>query len=251
MKAEHRHQLQTNELADRMGRFLQGMKSAPKTTSTLLWVFVLLALAVIAVWQYAANATVKDRSALWTSVDDATHNPTTAGLDGLEVIESKNPGTLAGRAAGFELARWKLQQGMGFLARDDRSRAAGLLKDARELYRKLLPQAIENPPLAQEALMGMATAEESLAVAPATPGQTAEAAKTEEAKGEEQGGKLEKALEYYQELAKKYPDSVLGKKAAKRAEELEQQTSRSQIDQFYAEVSQKAAPKFGTPAKPK
>jgi hypothetical protein len=251
MKAEHRHQLQTNALADRMGRLLQGMRSTPKSTSAVIWVFVFLALATFAFWQYAASASVKDHSALWTSVENATHSPTMGGLNALESIERDHAGTMAGRAAGFELARWRLQQGLEYIAKDDRTRAFPMLEEARELYRKLMPQSIDDPLLTQEAMMGVATAEESLAVGPATPGQTPETAKSEAADGQEHGGKLDRALQYYRELANKYPDSILGKKAAKRADDLEQQTTRSQIDQFYAEVSQKAVPKAKLQAEPK
>ena len=105
MKAEHRHQLQTNALADRMGRLLKGVREAPKSTSTLIWVFVLLALGTFAVWQYAARATVSERSALWTRVDEATHDP--AGPVKLEAFETGNPGTLPARAAGFQRAGLK------------------------------------------------------------------------------------------------------------------------------------------------
>src|SRR5438128_11986762 len=108
MKAEHRHQLQTNALADRMGRLLKGMKSAPRSTSTLIWVFIVLAFGTFAVWQYAARATVTERSALWTSVDKATHD-LADGPPALQLIEMRNPGTLPARASLFLLARWNLQ----------------------------------------------------------------------------------------------------------------------------------------------
>ncbi len=38
MKAEHRKELQTNYLADRMGRLMQGMKAGPQNTgSMVIW----------------------------------------------------------------------------------------------------------------------------------------------------------------------------------------------------------------------
>jgi hypothetical protein len=222
-----------------MGRLLHGMKSAPKSTSTLVWVFIVVILGTFVVWQYAGSAT-KDRSALWTNLDEATHDMGN-GPGRLQALETVNSGTIAARTAGFELARWKLQQGLGFIATDDRARAVPLLEQARTLYGKLVAQCTTDPLLAQEAMMGRATAEESLAIQPA--GGTAEGS-AEEAKGEEHGGSLEKAREYYRELAKKYPDSVLGKKAAERANELEQ----PKVGQFYDLASKKDAPKVNTPA---
>src|SRR5438309_3502811 len=118
MKAEHRHQLQTNALADRMGRLLKGVRSAPKSTSTLIWVFVLLAFATFAVWQYAASTTLSERSALWASVDEATHDPA-GGAGRLQTIETRNPGTLPARTARFALARSNLQLGLVSFADDD------------------------------------------------------------------------------------------------------------------------------------
>ena len=44
MKAEKRHQLQRNVLADQMGRLLQGMRSSSNTASGLVWTFVILTL---------------------------------------------------------------------------------------------------------------------------------------------------------------------------------------------------------------
>ena len=258
MKAEHRHQLHTNVLADRMGRVLQGMKSAPKSTSTLVWVFVLVALATFAVWQYAASSTVKDRSQLWTRVDEITHDPSLwtrvdrdskepLGALKLNELAVENAGTIPVRAARFELARWHLRHGLDALTGSVRSDALPHLKKSKELYGELVPQCIDVPLLAQEALMGMATAEEALAgVMEASPAaENAEAADSEQAKEERPAGSLQKAIEYYRDLAGRYPHSILGKKAAERANELEQQTS--QIEQFYAAGNQKAAPKATPP----
>jgi len=47
MKAEHRKELETNALAERMGRVVQGMKQAPQKR-TMLWM-VLVAVAVVVV----------------------------------------------------------------------------------------------------------------------------------------------------------------------------------------------------------
>jgi hypothetical protein len=251
MKAEHRHQLHTNALADRMGRLLKEMRSAPTSTSRLVWVFALLVVVTFLVWWlYAYGAVVRDRSALWTNVAAATHAPSAGPAeDVLQRIARDNPTTIPGRTAGFELARSQLQQGLQLLASDNRKEALALLKAARERYRELAPGCIDVPLLAQEALMGKATAEESLAgmVEPPSTEETGE--KSAQPKEENYAGSLDKALEYYRDLAIKFPDSILGKKAEKRANELEQQ--RSLIDQFYAEANKKAAPLLSTPIKGK
>src|SRR5207302_11246371 len=83
------------------------------------------------------QATVSERSALWMRVDEATHDP--AGPVKLQAIETGNPGTLPARAAGFQRARWNLQQGLESLAGDDHVRALPLLTEARTLYTQLVP----------------------------------------------------------------------------------------------------------------
>jgi hypothetical protein len=229
-----------------MGRFLQGMKTAPKSTSILVWVFGLLVLATFALWLHAVSAGGRDRSALWTSVDEATRRPG-AGEDALQNISSENSGTLAGRAARFQLARWHLQGGLQF-AVGNPTQASASFKKARTLYSELIPDCVDTPLLTQEAMMGKATAEESLAGL-AGPPHAEKPLGTEDSEPAEEENYLAKALQDYRALASMYPDSILGKQAAKRANELE--SSRSQIEQFYAEASNTGAPKLNMPVKSK
>jgi hypothetical protein len=224
MKAAHRKELHTNLLADRMGRLVEGMKTAPRSTSLMVWVFVVLALGTLGVWRYAASATYSQRSALWVSVDTASHNPEN-GIRQLANIGKEIPGSLAGRTARFELARIRLEQGQTSLtAFVQRAGAVESVEEARRLYGQLVNECADSPLLTQEAMMGVAKAEESLAgvADPKDP--------------EKKLGDLGRALEDYQQLAAKYPDSVLGKAAAKRAEELQQQGS--EVERFYKELNQ-------------
>jgi hypothetical protein len=235
MKAQHRHELKTNALADRMGGLLQSMKSAPKTTSVLVWVFIILALGTYAVWQYQASAAQSQRSELWTQVDQGTHEPE-GGTRSLEELGKNHSGSIAGRAANFTLARLNFQEGQEGLDSFRRTEAVQKLVQAREMYQKLSKQCADAPALAQEALMGLAKAEESL-VGIAVP-------KSDEDKTEEPTyyGSLDKALEYYRQLADKYPDSPLGKAAAKRVEDLEKPETREQIEKVYTEINRLAPP---------
>src|SRR5262245_11523613 len=56
MKAQHRRELHTNLLADRMGRLVRNVQSAPKSTSIILWSFVVLAAGTFIIWEYAARS---------------------------------------------------------------------------------------------------------------------------------------------------------------------------------------------------
>src|SRR4029079_17033128 len=89
--------------------------------------------------------------------------------------------------------------------------------------------------LTQEAMMEVAKAEEVLAGVPT------------EKDPNTMRGTLEKALGAYDALAKKYPQSFLGEKAAKRATEIRDR--RSQIEGFYLSLS-KVQGKTETPAFP-
>ena len=223
MKAQHRHQLQTNALADRVGKILVGMKSSPRTTSPLPWVFLVLALGAIGVWQYFSQANQADRSLLWIALDGAQQDPI-MGTANLTVISNEHAGTFPGRAASFDLARTGLEGAQAMLNSIQRSEAIKQLKEARDRYAKLATQCADSPLLAQEALMGVATANESLV---GTDGP-------ENVKED-----LQQAISDYQKLATAYPDGYLGKEAARRVTRLEEQLP--QVTKFYEDLNQLTA----------
>ena len=237
MKAEHRHQLHTNMLADRMNRLVQSVKSTPTRTSQLVWTLVLLTLVVIAVWQYLSYATQTDHSAQWTKITDDTHDPL-SGLESLVNFADNNKGTLAGRTALFQVARLRLQNGLNGIASFRNEHAIKSIKEALLLYADLAPRCPDAPLLAQEALMGVAKAKESLIGVPV------------EDDDEKTLYTLDQAKDAYQELATTFPSSILGKSAASHVKELEEKSS--QIDDFYknklhAAMKHPDLPSFPTP----
>jgi hypothetical protein len=228
MKAEHRHQLHKNLLADRMGRLVESMKSTPKTTSALVWTLVLLSLGTLAVWQYWGHATQVDSSARWTDVDAATHDPR-GGTEKLQYISKNYPGTLAARTAEFQTARLLLQEGERLITSFRNKEAVDGIKTALRLYAELAQHCPDAPLLEQEALMAIAKAKESLIGVPAE----------DEATKKLQYGTLEQALEAYQQLQKKFPNSTLGKMAEQRIKEIEDKGP--QITKFYEDKLRAAA----------
>lgn len=233
MKAEKRHQLQTNVLADSVGRLLQGMKSAPRTRSTLVWVFVVLAVGTIILWRYGVYASLGHYSALWSEVDNASRDPQN-GPSKLVQIGDENRGTLPGRTARFEVARLYLQSGQaGIRAVWERNDAVKRIYQALRLYRKLVKDCLDSPLLTQEAMMGIAQAEESLV---SIPTKTVLAKDTDTPDPDDpQAFDLQRALASYEQLAKLYPDSPLGKEADNRAREIEK--DRAGIEKFYADLN--------------
>src|SRR5439155_760154 len=69
MKAEHRKELQTNALADRMGRFVQRIKTRPKR-GPVLWIAagaIVLVLLGIVMWMRGQRQ--RENSVLWLLLD--------------------------------------------------------------------------------------------------------------------------------------------------------------------------------------
>lgn len=240
MKAEHRKELHTNLLADRMGRFLQGMKSGPKTKSMLGWVFAILAVGIFAVWQLVSSATSAQRSSLWVQIDSALYDPPETMADSLEAIAQANKGTLPARAARFQTARLLLQQGLETFASDRRAEAIRKIQRARDLYAQLARECLDAPLLDQEALMSVAKAEEALIGLPKP--------SVENASEDAATYTFEEAVERYRQLANKYPESQLGKAAAAHVKELEANRESvvalyRELDKMSKELNSLAAPK--------
>jgi hypothetical protein len=223
MKAQQRHQLHTNVLADRVGRFLNEMKSTRKTTSTVVWSLVLVALASLGVWQYAAHATQTQSSALWSELDEATHDPL-SGQRELATLADSNPGSFAGRTARFQMARLYFQWSQDAFAPFARTEAIKRVELARKEYEKLQTECADSPLLAQEAMMGVAKADEWLI------GVSPDNAEKD----------LDKAVASYVKLAEKFPKSDLGKTAADRAKTLREHSA--EVVKLYRQLNQAVAP---------
>lgn len=227
MKAEHRKELQTNILADRVGRIVAGIRS-PRQTPVGVWVIAGLVVAVVVGW-YFATGTSKANSQLWVQVDIDTFNKdVNAAEASFQELARKNPRTIPGRTARFQRARLLLPQGMqDVLSEHRRDGAVKNLNEVKALYEALVFESSDVPLLAQEALMGAAQAEETLLAATKDDGQPA--------------GSLDAALKLYRRLADKYPDSFLGQKAAAHVKHLEEH--RGDVEKFYAELRRQAASK--------
>jgi hypothetical protein len=214
MKAEERKHLHQNEFATGLKNAWQTIASG-STVNTIVWGVILLGLVLAIGWRYYSDATFKSRSALWSQLESANDT------EELQKIIKDHPGTMAARVARFHLARWQTENALGRVAgpsTEDKAKAAGELEDALNAYAELAKERLDEPTLVQEAMMGVATAEEVLAGIP-------------KADSNQPRGSLEKAREAYEALATKYPQSFLGEKAAKRAKELADHAT--QIRGFY------------------
>jgi len=219
MKAQHRKELQTNVLADRLGRFLRNAKEGPSRQVLVIWGAVLLAAAIGLGWWYFSRHSEQENSAENRDLQEATTR------DDYKKIADAHPNTPAGRMARLQLARMSLREGLEQLysgLSDDRAKARSRLEEARDSYRQLATDFKDAPIIVQQCLMGEAKAQESL-------------------------GDLDDALAGYQRLANEYPDSALGKEAKERVAFLENADNRAQLEKFNAEMKRLAEAAPPTP----
>jgi hypothetical protein len=215
MKAEERKHLKENELAERMRRYWQAIASG-STTNTIIWGVILVGLALVIGWRYYSDATARTRSAQWSAIEQA-FSP-----EQLEQIIKENQGTIAARTAKFHLNRYRMDDALAGVAAPtsaDRLKAVDNLIEVRNRYTDLARESKDEPELVQESLMGVAKSEEVLSGIPKADNPS------------EPRGSLAEALKGYEDLAKRYPESYLGKQAAKRAAELRDHEPR--IRGFY------------------
>jgi hypothetical protein len=214
MKAKHRHELETNALADRMGKLIQDVRENPKAASRFAWIVGGVIIAIVLAWYFVSGSGTSDQ---WVKLD-GNYDP-----GSLAQIAQASPATMAGRAALLQRARMLLPEGIGELYKGfDRAKAAEKIEEARRVYTGLIPVCTDDPILEQEAISSAAKAEESLLAVPKE-GQT-----------KEMRGDLQKAIALYRQVSEKYPDTYVGQQSKFHATELE--TAGSRAVSFYADM---------------
>ena len=223
MKADHRKQLEKNELASHLDRFWKGATDA--TGSSTIWVIVgavVLVGVLVFAWQFYSDSSSKNRSNLWRQIEQAT---TVADL---EAIIEANRGTSIARAAKAQVARISLTDGLAKLCSDTQREAAiANVEKARTLYEQIAKEAKDDLVLQRESLLSLGKAEESLVGIPKADNSA------------ESRGSLDRAAEIYQDMVTKYGDSPQGKEAAARVKEIKE--NKPQIQRFYEELNKRYA----------
>ena len=159
MKAEHRKELQTNVLADKLGRVLQNMRAGPSRGTVVLLTVAVLAVVLGLVWYYFWKSKEESTSRLWLRWDGITTEQELQSFADDKDIQ----GTPQARLARFQLARRKLVEGTRTLGSAfDREPSIKSIREASKLYEELADQVTDNPLMQQEALLGAAKAQECL-----------------------------------------------------------------------------------------
>lgn len=201
-------------------------------TATVIWAVILAGLVGAVGFIWFSRASADTNASLWYSVETATD------VEDLKRLATEFPAKMPGRVAEFQVARRKLQDGLGALAApnaEERLRAADSVEDARKLYAKLAADPATPLLLRQEALMQQAKAEETLASVP---------------KADNSGprGDLDTAQKLYESLAAQFAGSFQAAAAAARTKELKD--DRKTIEQLTAELRAVQAPPAAGPALP-
>jgi hypothetical protein len=232
MKAEHRKELQTNALADRMGRVLRGMKQKPGRGSFLTVVLVgLVILAGLFFWWRRTSANQRE-ARRWVDfekgqdriVAELSLRQPSRGDPQLQYLfdlanRSGNEGTPQSRAANMEIA-WALLYDGGIKSLGDPG-ATKNIQQAKKYYTTLLDlsEVKDDPILGPEARYAIAVADEALAI---------DSIDLDE--------HLKKTAKLYQAVVDDYPRSAHAERAEKRAKQLKNPEQRRPIAGFYTSM---------------
>jgi hypothetical protein len=236
MKAEHRKELETNVLADRMGRMVESMKHRPQGRS-LFW--IVFAVVIVAALFFTYRFRVMAQQKLmeeWKAVEIGDPKDL-AVLSGIEQTKQRNGAvklslagtadtTNAGKAARFQMARFFLwDQGIrviGSPETDDdkvgvRDRALGNIRFAEEIYNALQKDCEGELEFEAEAHYALAVIDETRAL--------------------QNQKHLASAQSQFETIAEKFKDSGFAPLAEKRARELRE--NRDSIAKLYRDLQTK------------
>jgi hypothetical protein len=234
MKAEHRKELQTNALADRMGRFIRRVKQRPSRGRVLTVLLVLLVLGAGAFYLWRRSAGKEQDAKLWEQFGrgDAILGRTQEGrpVYNYDDLLARHPKTPQGRATRVQVAWYFLYEtGIKRLLeppglRGQQESALQMIERAKKEYDKLLPEVKDDPVLAPEVKYALAVIEETLVV--------------DEVKTTDPKAQLDKAANLYKAVAEDYEGagSALAKRARQRYQELTTPAQRQEIEKFYTEL---------------
>jgi hypothetical protein len=208
MKAEHRKELETNALADRVGRALQGMKQRPQKRTFVWFVVAVIVVAFgLLFYRYQINQRA-DRSKQWLMLD--------FGAPELIKQLAENRGeTMPGKGATYEYSFFAYRLANALMARDPKS-FQDEMDTLQRMYEKLASQCKEDKVLSAEAMFAQAVIAETLII--------------------KNDANVRSAQEAYQAVVDKHKDSAFGKKAAKRLETFTDEAKKKDMLETYREL---------------
>jgi hypothetical protein len=210
MKAEHRKELETNTLAEGMGHLVQRIKERPRrNTFGYVLVGVAAGIVLILALRYS-HMSRQDAADRWAALEDGRKQR-------LEELIRSAPDSNAGKAARLErswINFW--EDGMRALGRNPKLAFMQLDKAFKD-YEEAAKLCEGDPTFEPEALYAMAVIEETRAI--------------------EDRKHLDSARDMYEKLATKYDSSAFGKMAGERVATLKDDKKRTELVQFYQNLS--------------
>jgi hypothetical protein len=193
MKSKRRHELQTNDLADRLGQFIE--KARPYTTMILL--LVVGAAVILAAGYYLTSSRTRKQGLAWRYFMAAGTDPQRDISDQLAEVADEYQGTAAGLWASQTAGDLELSRGVRLLF-TDRALADTSLTQARSYFQEVAEHSDINsyPMLLRRARFGLAQTHETL-------------------------GDLDKAKACYQLVIDEAEDDAIGAAASDRLKQLE------------------------------
>ncbi|MHB0958960.1 MAG: YfgM family protein [Pirellulaceae bacterium] len=219
MKSKRRHELQTNQLADQLGHWIERVR--PYTSLFLL--LAAGAVLILAAGYFWASTREKEQAESWRSYMLAGTNPQGDIVEELNLVTEQFEDTPAGLWAALTSADIESARGIRLMF-TDRAAAETSLNLAKNRFRDLL----ESKHTAQDSLL-LRRAHYGLA-------------QVYEAQGE-----LEEAKKQYAAVAEIDKDSALGKAAQERAERVDSTATKKWYNWF---ANQKPAPRDLGPGTP-
>ncbi len=217
MKSQKRHELQTNELADHLGRYMQAIK--PHQNLVLFGVVAVVVIVGGVVWMN--NQRIAKASASWSDyfVAMSEQRP-----DALEDVAQFHEGSSAAWWALQSAGDYKLTSGAQKMF-ENRDEAKTDLKDAEKHFKDVEQGATSNPELVRRARFGLARVYETMCEIP-------------------------KATDYYKQVAQAAPDSAIGKLAESRYNELTEESVEKWYNWFARQEPAPPAPAGGAGLEP-
>lgn len=235
MKAEHRKELHTNVLADRMGRFMQTVRQRPQGRTVFIWVAVVVGIIVVVGWYFWSRTAATRDSEMWKALSLGYMEDGGRAMEATEYIIATYPNYKQADIARYERAwSWlwdcKVQTknkmvipgGIAYLKSFDSEETRDIplitVKFSEEEFSKLYEQNKDDPILGPEALYNMAVAQETRAV--------------------EDIDKLKAAKASFKEVVEKYPNSARAQFADQRLKEWYNSDEKfAQLSEFYRELN--------------
>ena len=208
MKAEHRKELQTNSLADMLGRTVRNVRGGTGMPWTKIIIIAVLVLAV-GIFFWVRGNQARNNSELWVKLDENTSKA-------LQQLYTDNKDSDQGKAAMLTLLYEQLYSGVRSLGGGPQLQPQGVeyLTRCKELYAMVEKDCEGNDGWVAEAKYGQAVATEALAVV--------------------DPDNLKKAKDLYEQLAKgDLGKTGFGVLANKRLEQLNNTTEHAAIATFY------------------